>query len=174
MKQPDGWAVHYGRELRTFCFDQARATQTAVDLHGTKHPMVYLEAKMDSRSERNLEGVHPALAGVVRRACEIVNDRDDGLGFVVTEGLRTRERQVQLVRVGASRTMESRHLTGHAVDLAATVEGSVRWDWPLYETIAGEVKKAAAEQGVQITWGGDWPSFRDGPHFEINPQVYSA
>lgn len=129
---------------------------------------------LDYRSETKLAGVHQALVRVVRRAREIVADRDDGLGFIVTEGLRTPERQAQLVRVGASRTLKSKHLSGHAVDLAATVDGSVRWDWPLYDQLAIAMRAAAAEQGVQITWGGDWPTLRDGPHYELDPQIYSA
>jgi peptidoglycan L-alanyl-D-glutamate endopeptidase CwlK len=129
---------------------------------------------LNERSERNLVGVHPALVGVVRRAAELVQEAGPHLGFVVTEGLRSQARQTQLVRAGASRTMNSRHLTGHAVDLAATVDGDVRWDWPLYAELARFMNKAAAEQGVQIVWGGNWASFRDGPHFELDRQAYSA
>ena len=108
-------------------------------------------AELDARSERNLIGVHPAMVGVVRRAAELAADLDDGLGFIVTEGLRTRERQVELVRVGASRTMNSKHLPqadgmSHAVDLAATVSGRVHWDFPLYDRLADFMKQAAAEQ----------------------------
>lgn len=122
---------------------------------------------MDDRSERNLTGVNPRLVAVVRRAAEIVSDGGDGLGFIVIEGRRTVVRQAELVRAGASRTMNSRHLTGDATDLAATVNGDVRWDWPLYPKLAAAMKQAAAEQGTPITWGGDWPRFRDGPHFEL-------
>ena len=124
--------------------------------------------KLNDRSEKNLAGVHPLLVGVVRRAAEIV---PADLGFVVTEGLRTRDRQAQLLKAGASQTMNSKHLTGHAVDLAATVAGEVRWDWPLYGQLATAMKRAAAEQGTVITWGGDW-NMRDGPHFEIDPRRY--
>jgi peptidoglycan L-alanyl-D-glutamate endopeptidase CwlK len=127
---------------------------------------------LNDRSQRNLLGVHPSLVKVVRRAAEVVDGRDDGLGFVVTEGLRTVMRQSELVKAGASKTMNSKHLTGHAVDLAATVGGDVRWDWPLYASLAGIMKRAAQEVGVAITWGGDWKSFKDGPHFEIDPAVY--
>jgi len=134
-------------------------------------------AELDARSERNLTGVHPAMVGVVRRAAELVADLDDGLGFIVTEGLRTSS--TWRSRVKASRTMNSKHLPqadgmSHAVDLAATVSGRVHWDFPLYDRLADLMKQAAAEQGVQITWGGDWQSFRDGPHFELNEQVHSA
>jgi peptidoglycan L-alanyl-D-glutamate endopeptidase CwlK len=85
---------------------------------------------------------------------------------------RTPERQAALVRVGASRTKRSRHLTGHAVDVAALVEGQVRWDWPLYPRIAAAFKAAAARQGTAIVWGGDWSSLRDGPHFELDRRVF--
>ena len=125
--------------------------------------------KLNDRSEKNLVGVHPALVVVVRRAAELLTG---DLGFIVTEGLRTRARQAQLLASGASRTMNSKHITGHAVDLAATVNGGVRWDWPLYSKLAGAMKQAAAEQGTTITWGGDWRSFKDGPHFEIDPRRY--
>ena len=68
--------------------------------------------------------------------------------------------------------MNSRHLTGHAVDVAAWVDG-VRWDWPLYDAIAVAVKQAAKELDVAIVWGGDWATFRDGPHFELDRRVYA-
>ena len=128
-----------------------------------------MTATLNDRSERNLRGVHPALVAVVRRAVQLL---PEDLGFIVTEGLRTRARQAELVKAGASQTLNSRHLTGHAVDLAATLKGQVRWDWPLYQKLATAMKAAAAEQGTVITWGGDWRTLRDGPHFEIDPRRY--
>ena len=89
------------------------------------------------------------------------------IDFSVIEGLRTKERQAELVKAGASRTINSRHITGHAVDLAAVVGGEVRWDWPLYEKIAKAMKQAAYELNINIEWGGDWKSFKDGPHFQL-------
>ena len=77
-----------------------------------------------------------------------------------------------LVRAGASRTKHSRHLTGHAIDVAAMVDGQVRWDWPLYPRIAAAFKAAAARQGTVIVWGGDWPTLRDGPHFELDRKAF--
>lgn len=129
---------------------------------------------MDARSEANLVGVNPKLVAVVRRAHELTQDRATGLDFIVTEGMRSVTRQAQLVQAGASRTMNSRHLIGEAVDLAALVGGEVRWDWPLYETLAEDMKAAATELGVVITWGGDWLSFKDGPHFQIEPDAQKA
>jgi peptidoglycan L-alanyl-D-glutamate endopeptidase CwlK len=125
--------------------------------------------KLSQRSLRNLNGVHPDLVRVVQRALELST-----VDFMVTEGLRTKQRQQMLYAAGATRTLNSRHLTGHAVDLAAWVAGSVRWDWPLYYRIADAMKTAAAELGVAIVWGGDWKSFKDGPHFELDKKVYPA
>lgn len=125
------------------------------------------------RCRRRLQGVHPDLVRVIEQA-------RDRAPFIVTEGVRTRERQADLVRIGASRTMNSRHLTGHAVDIAYWLDdgdgvpenGEIRWDWPLYETLGATVKGVARGLGVPIVWGGDWPSFRDGPHFELDRRHY--
>jgi peptidoglycan L-alanyl-D-glutamate endopeptidase CwlK len=68
--------------------------------------------------------------------------------------------------------MNSRHLTGHAVDVAVLVGREVRWDWPLYAQLAGVIKHAASKEQVPIIWGGDWPRFRDGPHYELDRKVY--
>lgn len=123
--------------------------------------------QLDSRAEKNLAGVHPDLVKIVRRAAEITS-----IDFTVTEGLRTVARQKQLVAVGASRTMRSRHLTGHAVDLAAKVNGTIRWDWPLYAKLAVAMKTAAEGLGLSVEWGGDWRSFKDGPHFQLPWEKY--
>lgn len=108
-------------------------------------------------------GVRPELIAVATLA--LSRSRID---FGITEGVRTKERQRELVGSGASRTMNSRHLTGDAIDIVAYVGGSIRWDWPLYEQLAIEFKQAATELGVSITWGGDWATFRDGPHYELS------
>lgn len=123
--------------------------------------------KLSLRSLDRMKGVHPDLVKVVKRAIEI-SDVD----FMVTEGLRTKERQKQLFAAGASKTLNSRHITGHAVDLAALVGGQIRWDWPLYARIAYAMKMAADELKVKIVWGGDWKSFKDGPHFELDRKFY--
>jgi len=118
--------------------------------------------KLSERSIRNLIGVNSDLVRVVQRAAEITP-----LDFIVTEGVRTALRQAELFKVGATRTMNSKHLVGRAVDLAAVVDGDVRWDWPLYDKLAEAMKQAAQEEGVRINWGGDWITFKDGPHFEL-------
>ena len=125
--------------------------------------------KFSQRSRDNLRGVHSDLVIVVTTAL-----LTSPLDFVVTEGLRSRARQQQLVDSGASKTMNSRHLTGHAVDLAVWLDGGIRWDWGLYDRLAVHVKDAAALHGIPIEWGGDWESFRDGPHFQLPWSEYPA
>lgn len=122
---------------------------------------------LSHRSKTRLQGVHSDLVKVVERAIEITE-----VDFSVLEGLRTPERQQALVEKGASKTLRSRHLTGHAVDLGAYVHGRIDWSWPLYHQIARAMKTAAAELGVTIEWGGDWKTFKDGPHFQLCRTVY--
>ena len=122
---------------------------------------------LSTRSLNHLEGVHPDLVRVVKLAIQ-----SSEIDFVVLEGVRTKQRQAQLLKAGASQTMNSRHITGHAVDLGAWVNKEVRWDWPLYHKIAKAMKVAATDLNVWIVWGGDWRTFKDGPHFELNRSKY--
>lgn len=121
--------------------------------------MIY---NLSKKSKDRLAGVHPDLVKVIERAIKITE-----IDFAVLEGVRSKTRQEQLVKAGASQTMRSRHLTGHAVDLGAYVAGSVHWDWPLYHKLAISVKQAAAELQIPIEWGGDWTTFKDGPHWQL-------
>lgn len=118
--------------------------------------------KLGARSKQRLKGVHDDLVKVVERAIEITT-----VDFTVLEGLRTPERQKTLMESGASQTLNSRHITGHAVDLGAWVGDEVRWDWPLYHKIAASMKEASKQVNVPIEWGGDWRNFKDGPHFQL-------
>lgn len=122
---------------------------------------------LGKKSRERLQGVHPDLVRVVEHAITLTP-----VDFVVLEGLRTPERQKQLMASGASMTLNSRHLTGHAVDLGALVDGEIRWDWPIYTRIAESMKASAASLSVKLTWGGDWRRFRDGPHFELDRKAY--
>ena len=138
--------------------------------------------KLGPRSLMNLRGVHPDLVRVVKRAISISK-----VDFTVIEGLRTTARQKQLVASGASKTMNSRHITGHAIDIAPYVGGKVSWDWPLFIPIAEAMKEAAKQENVRIRWGGSWKmlsempkidvsslhkKFPDGPHFELSHLDY--
>lgn len=122
--------------------------------------------KLGSRSLSRLVGVHPDLIKVVEHAITISE-----IDFAVLEGMRTPERQKTLVESGASWTMNSRHITGHAVDLGAWVDDRVDWSWPLYAKIAAAMKNAAKDLDIPIVWGGDWKQ-KDGPHFELDRKVY--
>lgn len=122
---------------------------------------------LGQRSLARLEGVHADLVRVVHAAAAISD-----LDFTVLEGLRTLARQKQLLAARATTTLRSRHLTGHAVDLGAMVAGAVRWDWPLYHRLAAIVKNAARAEDVPIEWGGDWRSFKDGPHWQLPWKAY--
>lgn len=118
--------------------------------------------RFGARSRRALYGVHPDLVAVVTLALKLSE-----LDFVVIEGLRTKYRQAILVKAGASRTMNSKHLTGHAVDLAVYLDKQIRWDWGLYYGLAVTMKEAAAQLNIPIVWGGDWLKFKDGCHFQL-------
>lgn len=106
---------------------------------------------LGAKSKLRLEGVNTKLVRVVERAIKI--SKQD---FSVIEGLRTVERQRQLVAAGKSQTMSSNHITGRAVDLAPYVAGSISWDLHLFDEIADAMVKAAIEEGVAIRWGAAW------------------
>lgn len=154
---------------------------------------------LGSRSLAELEGVHPRLQAVVKRAIELTEQ-----DFGVHDGLRTLAEQREYVRRGVSQTMNSKHMKqpdgyGHAVDLVPYINGKLRWEWePIYH-IAAAVNQAARELNVSLRWGGCWDmsfnvlsptpesmesaveaytqrrrnagrrAFIDGPHFEMAP-----
>ena len=121
---------------------------------------------LNDRSRARLEGVHPDLVRIVERAGEITPD-----GFIVTEGLRSLSRQKELVARGASRTLKSRHLDGHAVDLA-----DLKADYKMADMrkVGATMKLAAADLGIALEWGGDWKSFVDTPHFQLPWKDYPS
>lgn len=115
---------------------------------------------LSNRSLDRLTGVHPDLCAVVRRAIEVSE-----INFIVTEGLRSKDRQESLVAEGKSETMNSRHLTGHAVDLAIWEDrdedkvvdaDEISWKFPHYLKLAEAMKKASGEIGIRVVWGAAW------------------
>ena len=118
--------------------------------------------KLGTRSYQSLSGVHPDLVAVVERAIEITE-----VDFTVIEGLRSRERQKQLVAEGKSKTMNSRHLTGHAVDI---VPWPVSWEREDFIPIVEAMKQAAKELDIPVVHGHDWGW--DSPHHELDRKVY--
>ena len=122
---------------------------------------------LGTRSRANLQGVHPDLVKVVQRAVQITSQ-----DFTVIEGLRDIKRQEELLRRGATQTMNSRHLTGHAVDITPWVNGEISWDWKYYPEVAKAMKQAAQELKVDLEWGGNWKNFKDGPHYQLTWRSY--
>ena len=130
-----------------------------------------------ARSLKNLTGIHPDLRRVLDRAL-----KDSPIDFVIIEGLRTKERQAQLVAKGASTTMNSRHITGHAVDICplldldkdGKIETEEMFSWPLMAKLNAHIAAAAAAERVPLTWGGLWASFPDAPHYELPRSKYPA
>jgi peptidoglycan L-alanyl-D-glutamate endopeptidase CwlK len=125
---------------------------------------------LTGRDRTRLEGVHPDLVRVITAAAEL-----PVVPFIVIEGLRSLARQKELVDAGRSRTMASRHLTGHAVDLGVKGRvGEIRWDPPAYRALATHIKQVAKKESVEIEWGGDWKTFFDGPHFQLPRSKYPS
>ena len=122
---------------------------------------------LSAKSQLRLALVHPDLKKVVEDAIKIST-----VDFVVAEGVRTLERQRELVAAGASHTMNSRHLHGLAVDLFALVGNKVTWQPIVYNQIANAMLSAAAKQHIPITWGGSWTSFPDLVHWELSRKFY--
>lgn len=131
--------------------------------------------QLSKSSIAKLKGVHPDLVRVVSRCAK--DWKDSVFTFGITCGPRTLEEQKLLVKKGASKTLRSRHIPAkngysHAIDVVAVLDGKVRWDWPLYDKISKAMKAAAKAEKVSVEWGGDWASFRDGPHYQLPWKQY--
>lgn len=130
---------------------------------------------LTAKERKLLAKVHPDMRAVIERAAQLSDNR-----FRVIEGMRTKTRQAELFRTGKSKTMNSRHLTGHAVDVVpyfdvdedGDVDGQDLFNWTAYYPLADTIKKAARELGVPIQWGGDWRKFKDGPHWQLTWAAY--
>lgn len=120
---------------------------------------------------KKLNGVHPdliTLINIASRECDLY----------VLEGVRNIKRQKLLVARGSSKTMNSKHLLqtdgfSHAVDVAPWVDTDgdgdmeISWAWPDYHVIAPIIKQVSDDLGIGVTWGGDWKTFKDGPHWQL-------
>ena len=122
---------------------------------------------LNERSLKALVGVHPSLVAVVRRADELTE-----LEFIITEGLRDKARQRELFAKGLSKTLNSRHITGHAVDFAPILYGTVTWKTPAFLPIIRAFKTASVELKTPIVSGSDWKSFKDYTHIELDRKAF--
>jgi peptidoglycan L-alanyl-D-glutamate endopeptidase CwlK len=114
-----------------------------------------------------LEQTHPDLQKVFKEAI-----KEAPFDFSITCGLRTKEEQQKLFNEGKSKTMNSRHLTGNAVDVCVLVGGKASWAFENYSKLSEHVLKVAKELNIPLVWGGSWESFKDGPHFELDRKKY--
>jgi len=117
---------------------------------------------LTEKSLKRMAGVDPRLQSVIGAAAAICP-----LQFIVTEGVRTPERQAQLVQAGKSQTLRSEHIRGRAVDVAVIIDGKANWYFSNYQIVAQAVKAASAQLNIPVEWGGDWKTFKDGPHFQL-------
>ena len=120
-----------------------------------------------TKSSERLAQVHPDLQRVFNEAI-----KDSPLDFSITQGLRTKEQQKVLFDAGKSQTMNSRHLTGHAIDIAVIRDGDVTWDAKYYIPVIDHIKSIAKSMNIPIVSGGDWVSFKDYPHIELHRSKY--
>ena len=118
--------------------------------------------KFSERSKAKLQGVDPRLVKVA----EIALQRSP-FDFGITEGLRTAERQKQLVAEGKSQTLKSRHLLGRAIDFVVYINGKPNWDLANYEKVAQVFLEVGKELGIELEAGAFWKSFKDGPHIQL-------
>lgn len=98
-----------------------------------------------------LDGVNQKLVAVVEQA-----HKESKVAFRVTEGLRTIDRQKQLLKEGKTKTMNSKHLAGTAVDIVAMIDNHASWSIHLYVEIAKVFAKVSKELETPIRWGGCW------------------
>lgn len=134
-----------------------------------------LTEKQQARHKRSLEGVHPDLLRIIDLASrKIAIDSD--IAILAIEGLRTAKHQRELFAQGATTTLNSRHLDGHAADIVPVVGGQIRWDWPLFYVIEKAMKDAATELDLSdaLEWGGDWRKFKDGPHWQLSRKTHPS
>lgn len=160
--------VQADESISADAFNQVRrqnAKPTQVDDYSVNRTGGYL---LSDRSRNNLVGVNPLLQQIVKTAIELTP-----VDFAVTEGVRSGERQAELVKANKSWVKVSRHESGDAVDLAAFPDNypnDVSWEAKHYEQINEAMQKAAQTHGCRLTWGGHW-KVRDYMHFQFESEL---
>jgi peptidoglycan L-alanyl-D-glutamate endopeptidase CwlK len=124
--------------------------------------------KLGKNSIKNLIGVDARIVAIVNLAIELSNI---DFGIPSTGGLRTTKDQATLFTAGKSkcdgRKNKSYHQTGRAVDVYAYVDGKASWDKLHLALVAAAMLQASAQLGYKLKWGGNWKSWQDMPHFEL-------
>ena len=120
----------------------------------------------------NHGGIHKDLRKVTDLALQL-----SPIDFIITDGRRTLAEHRKHVANGASKTLKSRHLTGHAVDFVAyvKVDGNkkkVSYKEQYMRQVADAFSAAAKQLGIPITRGIDWGW--DSPHIELSKKAYPA
>lgn len=165
-RAPDG--VHYTPEGYRTMFGNSAASA-----RGDVSAYVPLPAYMPAPERRTIATVAPTLQHVIARAAQIAEQNGHRIHIPQTHsaGRRSREEQAEHVRAGNSRTMDSHHLRGDAIDIwPVRPDGRPDADWVEgYAYVGQAMRQAAQELGVELTWGGDWSSFVDRPHWQLGP-----
>lgn len=129
--------------------------------------------KLSPSDEAKLKQCHPDLAKVIRRCAATTT-----VPFMIMETGRSVAQQKKNIAKGVSQTMRSRHIVSkdglsRAADLVPIdAKGNAIWAWPVYYKLAPLMKAAAKAEGVPVEWGGDWKSFKDGPHWQLPWKKY--
>lgn len=123
---------------------------------------------LSKKSRSKLQGVHPVLCQIMETALDRC-----AVDFSIIEGVRSPERQAELVAANKSWVTVSKHQPdpetglGMAVDVMALVDNKGSWEWPHYEKINEAVQEAAKIHNARVTWGGSW-GVKDGGHIQLD------
>lgn len=129
--------------------------------------------KFGYKSLRNLDGVHPDLVRVAKRAIQKTR-----IDFGISEGVRSKDRQLMLLSQGKTTIENSQHLIqphtdfGHAIDVFAYINGKANWNRKYYGPIVQTFITEATVLGIQLRFGHLWKDFNDSYHIELNPRFY--
>jgi hypothetical protein len=105
--------------------------------------------RFGSRSRRRLKGVDTKLVNVLNETIKLMD-------ITVIEGVRSKKRQAELLKKGATKVKYSKHMEGKAVDVAPY---PIQWkDRERFHYMGGIVRGVASQMGIKVRWGGDWDS----------------
>lgn len=115
---------------------------------------------------RNLDSLAPEFKPL---AIELIARLvEDGIAVLIVSTRRTPTEQAELIRRGLSWTQNSRHLTGHAIDLAPyevwQLHGPDKLQWNADDPVWARMGEIGERLGLR--WGGRWRQ-RDLGHFEL-------